>query len=185
MKSYYINTIIFLSVILFFSCHTTIFHNVEKRLQGTWIRTPIPDTLNPDSVPIWSFENGKMWIDNRIYKGGGDPSTYWPDTVDYTVVSSMTRHLLFTEFIVFHEDYYIVLNSTPLNLQTPEFIDSIKALYSKPLIEKWQFIKMSKSQMYLSKINATAADYITENQDQGSNKGYDLNGGVQIGFIRK
>ena len=39
--------------------------------------------------------------------------------------------------------------------------------------------------MYLSKINATAADYITGNQGQGSNKGYDLNGGVQIGFIRK
>ena len=185
MRSYYLNTIIFLCVILFFSCHTTIFHNVEKRLQGAWIRTPIPDTLNPDSVPMWNFENGKMWIDNRIYKGGGDPSTYWPDTVDYTVVSSMTRHLLFTEFIIFHADYYHTINNTPDSLLTGAFVDSLKVLYTKPLIEKWQFIKMSKSQMYLSKINATGADYITGQDQDGTNKGYDLNGGVQIGFIRK
>ena len=46
---------------------------------------------------------------------------------------------------------------------------------------------MSKSQMYLSKINATGADYISspDGGADGTNKGYDLTGNVQMGYIRK
>ena len=185
MKSIKLNILLFFGLVLFLSCHTTIFHNIDKRLQGTWIRTPIPDTVNPDSVPLWTFEDGKMWIDNRIYKGGGDPSTYWPDTVEYTVINSVTRHLLFVEFEVLDDGYYANINSTPDSIQTPEWLSDLKLEFTRNLVERWQFIKMSKSQMYLSKINATGGDYVSGDIPQGSNKGYDLTGNVQIGFIRK
>tara|TARA_Y100001954_G_C15412258_1_gene408057 strand:- start:3 stop:560 length:558 start_codon:yes stop_codon:yes gene_type:complete len=185
MKSFKLNVILFSGLVLFLSCHTTIFHNVEKRLTGSWIRTPIPDTINPDSVPLWTFEDGKLFIDNRIYKGGGDPSTYWPDTVEYTIINSITRHLMFVEFEILDEYYFGILATTPDSVKTEEWVADLKTKYTRKLIEKWQFIKISKSQMYLSKINATGADYISGDVSQGTNKGYDLTGNVQIGFIRK
>tara|TARA_Y100001954_G_scaffold117140_1_gene126664 strand:+ start:201 stop:764 length:564 start_codon:yes stop_codon:yes gene_type:complete len=187
MKSIKLNILLSFGLVLFLSCHTTIFHNVEKRIQGTWIRTPIPDTINPDSVPLWTFEEGKLSIVNRVYKGGGDPSTYFPDTVDYEVINSITRHLIFVEFDILDDSYYTILANTPDSLLNEQFIFDLKREWTRRLIEKWQVIKMSKSQMYLSKINATGADYVSSGAADmdGTNKGYDLTGNVQIGFIRK
>ncbi len=185
MKSVKLNIILFSGLVLFLSCHTTIFHNVEKRLAGSWIRTPIPDTVNPDSVPLWTFEDGKLYIDHRIYKGGGDPSSYFPDTIEYTIINSLTRHLLFYEFDMIDDGYYSTLSSTPDSMLTPEFVENLKNMFTRKIVEKWQVIKISKSQLYLSKINATGADYVAGDAVQGVNKGYDLTGNVQIGFIRK
>ena len=85
MRPFYINLVIFLSVVLFLSCHTTIFHNVNKRLQGDWTRTPVPDTLNPDSLPTWTFENGALKIKNATYYGGD----YWDPFYHYAGLDSI------------------------------------------------------------------------------------------------
>ena len=106
-------------------------------------------------------------------------------TVEYTIINSITRHLMFVEFEILDEYYYGILATTPDSVKTEEWVADLKTKYTRKLIEKWQFIKISKSQMYLSKINATGADYISGDVSQGTNKGYDLTGNVQIGFIRK
>jgi hypothetical protein len=178
MKSFYFNLILFLCVVLFISCHTTIFHNVNKRLQGSWTRTPVGDTLNPDSLPTWTFENGALKITNSVYTGDWDPFAHYAslDSIKYAIVNSMTRNLLFFEYDVILDEY----NFMPDSLKTPE----LKEKYSVRVVEKYQVLKISKTYLYLSKIASSGADYLS-GQDMGDNGGYVLNGGVQVGFIRK
>jgi len=178
MRSVSVNLIIFLCVVLFISCHTTIFHNVNKRLQGSWTRTPVGDTLNPDSLPTWTFENGALRITNTVYTGTWDPFSHYAslDSIKYVVINSMSRHLLFFEYDVILDGY----NFLPDSLKTQELLDK----YSVTIVEKYQILRISKTYLYLSKVASSGANYLSPGS-QGDNGGYVLNGGVQVGFIRK
>jgi len=50
--------VLFSSLVFLISCNTYIVQNISKRVQGTWIRTPLSSTQEEK----WIFENGKTTI---------------------------------------------------------------------------------------------------------------------------
>ncbi len=125
LKLKHIFTLLMLVSILGVACHTTVWQNVNKDIEGVWTRMPVEPGYNEK----WNFSDGQLSItvnDVPLVFLLSDSST--TTSIPYTIVNRIDNHYLYFENV-----------------------KATNAPWSLPQdIKRWLIVKLTKDQLFLS-----------------------------------